>query len=128
MKMLCILAAVAVLLCTSGCAHATPVTVDWTYPLYNAAPGCGTAVGDTAKDLSSFVLYAQLQGRTDSILVYQESAVGKQGRPGTATFDRLTQGQWNLWARVWNAAGRSSCWSNFITRVIYTTPGSPMLR
>jgi hypothetical protein len=60
-------------------------------------------------------------------IVYAENAVGKEGKPGTATFD-LAQGAWNLWQRLWNLGAHSSCRSNTVTRIIFTIPAAPVLR
>lgn len=129
MKWIAMMIFIVVILFTSGCAHATQIAVDFTWPALNTPQGsCVPTPGDSCRDLAKGLFYAQQQGTTDSVLVYTANGTGQMGKAMTIWFDR-PDGYWNIWCWIFDASGnRSFCRSNVITRIIYTAPAAPTLR
>lgn len=99
-------------------AHSFPVTLDCTIPLYMVNPGSCLGLTDTCKTISTVSVYAQLQGRTDSVLVFTGSVAGEYGKPLSVTFDRPT-GIWNFWNAFRDSTFNRSCNSNRITKSVF---------
>lgn len=119
---------VVLLLLFPGCAHAALVTLDGTWPLYNAVQGsCSVAAPDTCKDLSLGFVYAQVQGRSDSTLVYTAALGGLFGKPFSVSVDQ-SEGTTLYWAAVRDSSGNRSCKSNIVTRIVVSTPLPAALR
>ncbi len=122
-----VLLAAAMLAFLVGCAHAVPVDLDGTWPLYNSVPGTCAAATDTCKDLSQGFIYAQLQGRSDSTLVWQANIAGLYGRPFHATFERA-EGTWFFWAATRDSSGNRACVSPLVMRILAVPPAPATLR
>jgi len=119
---------ILLLLIALGCAHAAQVTLDGTWPLYNAVPGtCSMAAPDTCKDLSLGLLYAQTQGRSDSTLVYSANLAGLFGKPFSVSVDQ-PEGTTIYWVAVRDSSGNRSCRSNIVTRTVIGVPLPASLR
>jgi hypothetical protein len=110
----------------SGCAHASPVALTWTYPRFNAAPGC-LAASDTLKDLSRCEIYARRAGRTDSVLVFSKICAGLEARDDSATVDQ-PKGSTDYWLYTYDAIGNQSCRSSVVTRLVAGKPLAALLR
>lgn len=112
------------LLFCSGCAHAYPVILDCTLPLYNDTGSCATAIGDTCKDLASISIYAQLLGRTDSVQVFTQNVIGQYGKHLICTMDR-PEGTWDFWMVPQDSSGnRPKCRGTVVRRIISVSPSS----
>ena len=113
----------------SGCANAAPVTLAWDYPRFSvSAPGsCTPSAADTLKDLARVQLWAQQSGRTDSSLVLDRSAVGKEAQPDSATVQQQ-EGTFFYWAILYDILGNRSCRSNTTSKTIVLPPAPGTMR
>ena len=113
----------------SGCAAASPVQLDWTYPRFNAVASgsCTPSAADTLKDLARVQLWAQQSGRTDSVLVLDRTAVGKEAQPDSATVQQQ-EGTFFYWAILADLVGNRSCRSNTISKTVVLPPAPGTMR
>jgi len=113
----------------SSCAAASPVQLDWTYPRFNAsAPGsCTPSAADTLKDLARVQLWAQQSGRTDSSLVLDRSAIGKEALPDSATVQQQ-EGTFFYWTFLYDLVGNRSCRSNTASKTVVLPPAPGTMR
>lgn len=112
----------------SGCAIAAPVTLTWTYPRFNAsAPGsCTPSAADTLKDLARVVIWAQQSGRTDSTLVLDRSAVGREATPDSVVVQQQ-EGTFFYWTYLFDLVSNRSCRSNTASKTIVLPPAPALM-
>ena|SRR5258705_154967 len=115
------LVSLAVALLFAGCASASPVTLLWTYPRFNAAPGSCSAVADTLKDLGHCEIYARRAGRSDSVLVFSKPCAGLEARADSTVIDQ-PKGTSDYWIYVFDLIGNPSCRSGFTTKIVTGKP------
>jgi len=113
----------------SGCAAASPVQLNWTYPQLNAvaAGSCTPSAADTLKDLARVQLWAQQSGRTDSSLVLDRSAVGKEAQPDSAVVQQQ-EGTFFYWHILTDLLGNRSCRSNTASKTVVLPPAPGTMR
>ena len=109
------------LLALPGCAHSAPVVLAWTYPTWNANPGSCSATPDTLRDLGTFDIWAQRQGRTDSTLVITKTCVGREGKPDSVVVEQ-PEGVTLYWGFVYDTSSNRSCKSNVTSKLVTSVP------
>jgi hypothetical protein len=107
----------------TGCAAASPVTLSWNYPRFNAiAQGsCTPSTVDSLKDLSRVQIWRQNSGQTDSTLVLDRAANGKEGQPDS-TIVQQPEGTSFYWAVLFDLIGNKSCRSNLASKQVIQPP------
>jgi len=111
-----------------GCASAVPISRSWTYPQFNAVGmGLCAATTDTLKDLARIELYAQDQGRSDSVLVFAKLCAGLQGRADSTVVDQK-EGTRFYWLYAFDALGNRSCQSNVTMKTVVQPPEPATMR
>lgn len=112
----------------SGCAIAAPVTIAWTYPRFNASAqgSCTPSSADTLKDLARVQVWAQQQGRTDSSLVTDRSAVGREATPDSVVVQQQ-EGTFFYWTYIFDLVGNRACRSNTASKTVVLPPAPAVM-
>jgi hypothetical protein len=112
----------------AGCAAASPVVLRWDYPRFNAVEGNPCAVSpDTLKDLARVQLWRQSTGQSDSTLVLDRGAIGKEAQPDSAVAQQQ-EGVAFYWAVLFDNIGNRSCRSNLASRTVVQSPSPAVMK
>jgi hypothetical protein len=112
----------------AGCAAASPVQLNWSYPRFNAVEGTPCAVSpDTLKDLARVQLWRQSTGQSDSTLVLDRGAIGKEASPDSVVVQQQ-EGVAFYWAVLFDNIGNRSCRSNLASRTVIQSPSPAVMK
>jgi hypothetical protein len=113
----------------AGCSAASPVTLTWDNPRFNATAlgSCTPSATDTLKDLARIEIWAQQSGRTDSTLVLQRVEAGKEAKADSAVVQQQ-EGTFLYWIYLFDFLDNRSCRSNTATKTILLPPAPGTMR
>lgn len=99
------------LLPMASCGATAQVRLQWTNPATNAVPGQCADAGTPLTDLKQARLWAQMVGRSDSMLVTTRAARAGVVDSFVATLPETLYDFWGVW---YDSTGNASCRSNTV--------------
>lgn len=106
----------------TGCAKAASVTIQWTYPRFNATSQTScVASPDTLKDLARIEGWSQRLGQSDSSQVLVRNATGREAQSDQLVTNQA-EGTVTYWFYIFDTLNNRSCRSNTTTKTIILTP------